>query len=220
MLSSFPILADKANSINTIVYVAVFVGIWVVSAIASAMNKKKEEERRRKLREELERAEREQLLRGEKAPPVGTIYDPQRPPLPPVIIGRDIEFPTPPPRQQRIPPKPGPAPRRQQSSRPQYQPAPPVAVPRPKQKKSKQRVNDQADALRGMTREQAGRAEPARPVSAAMPEPSVVASVNHPRAATVGATVIRKWLSPKTLRQQFILTEIFQKPVSMRERKW
>jgi len=34
---------------------------------------------------------------------------------------------------------------------------------------------------------------------------------------TVAAPAIRKWLRPATLRQQFILTELFQPPIALRE---
>jgi hypothetical protein len=36
-------------------------------------------------------------------------------------------------------------------------------------------------------------------------------------AVTVAAPAIRRWLTPTTLRQQFILTELFQAPIAMRE---
>jgi hypothetical protein len=45
--------------------------------------------------------------------------------------------------------------------------------------------------------------------------PRVVSSSAPP--VTVGATAIRRWLKPSTLRQQFILTELFQAPLSLRE---
>jgi hypothetical protein len=40
------------------------------------------------------------------------------------------------------------------------------------------------------------------------------------RPATVTAPVIRRWLQPATLRQQFILTELFQPPMSMRQERF
>ncbi len=39
----------------------------------------------------------------------------------------------------------------------------------------------------------------------------------RPQAPSVNADVIAKWMTPATLRQQFIITEIFQPPLSMRE---
>ncbi len=39
----------------------------------------------------------------------------------------------------------------------------------------------------------------------------------RPQAPSVNADVIAKWMKPATLRQQFIITEIFQPPLSMRE---
>jgi hypothetical protein len=39
----------------------------------------------------------------------------------------------------------------------------------------------------------------------------------RPQSPSVNAGVIAKWMTPATLRQQFIITEIFQPPLSMRE---
>ena len=61
---------------------------------------------------------------------------------------------------------------------------------------------------------------------AAPPPPAAEASASpitapalapRPAPLTVPAPVIRRWLTPTTLRQQFILTELFQPPLSMRE---
>ncbi len=41
----------------------------------------------------------------------------------------------------------------------------------------------------------------------------------RPAAPGAGAPAIAKWLTPRTLRQQFILTEIFQPPLAMREKR-
>ena len=47
----------------------------------------------------------------------------------------------------------------------------------------------------------------AQPVSSALSKPLVSAN----------SLALQKWLRPETLRQQFILTEIFQKPLALRE---
>lgn len=46
----------------------------------------------------------------------------------------------------------------------------------------------------------------------AVPAPSA-----RPQAPSVNAAVIAKWMTPATLRHQFVITEIFQPPLSMRE---
>lgn len=47
------------------------------------------------------------------------------------------------------------------------------------------------------------------------------ATAHHEIAQGVSAAAISRWLKPATLRQQFILTEIFQPPVTLRpEREW
>src|SRR5207253_3792032 len=45
------------------------------------------------------------------------------------------------------------------------------------------------------------------------PAPAPIST--HPKATTVGAVAINKWLRPATLRQQFILTELFQHPLAL-----
>jgi hypothetical protein len=70
-------------------------------------------------------------------------------------------------------------------------------------------------------------ARPAPPVAAKPPAPVVVAQtaaqvappaprpqVSH---VAVDATVLRRWLTPGTLRTQFILTEVFQPPLALRK---
>ncbi len=58
--------------------------------------------------------------------------------------------------------------------------------------------------------------------SAPEPIPAAVAAELNPRAhrqalPPVNAAVIAAWMKPDTLRKQFIITEIFQPPLSMRE---
>jgi hypothetical protein len=73
-----------------------------------------------------------------------------------------------------------------------------------------------------------------RPGQAAMPpppmpvQPAQAGRAAAPRAAAaqpvsvqaVKAPAISRWLKPATLRQQFILTEVFQPPVVMREERF
>jgi hypothetical protein len=90
---------------------------------------------------------------------------------------------------------------------------PNVQVPRSNMQAARQRMP--AAAVR--------RPAPPPPVIAQeIPQPviaSVKPVVTRPVVSPVSATapVIRKWLRPGTLRSQFILTEIFQKPLALRE---
>lgn len=54
------------------------------------------------------------------------------------------------------------------------------------------------------------------PVMLSRPAPAAPAA-HRPQTPGVHADALRQWLRPATLRQQFILTEILQKPLSMRE---
>lgn len=99
-----------------------------------------------------------------------------------------------------------------------------------------------AEQLRRMQGEPAGRTPPplpqrppeqpqqrrrgkrVQPVAAPPPPPaervveaSPITAAAKPVPPTVAAPTIRRWLTPATLRQQFILTELFQPPLSMRE---
>ena len=67
---------------------------------------------------------------------------------------------------------------------------------------------------------------PAVPAAVAKPTLAQAASVVTPRGAppppkpvisNVDAKVLARWLRPQTLRAQFILTEIFQPPLALRE---
>jgi hypothetical protein len=49
------------------------------------------------------------------------------------------------------------------------------------------------------------------------PPPAPVGRATHVALPAVNAAVLGKWMKPATLRTQFIITEIFQPPLSMRE---
>jgi len=61
----------------------------------------------------------------------------------------------------------------------------------------------------------------AQPVAPAMPISTPAPALEPPKRTAVTATapVIRRWLNPTTLRQQFILTEVFQPPLALREER-
>ena len=68
--------------------------------------------------------------------------------------------------------------------------------------------------------------KPAPVIAAAAPPPLVstqpVAAAAAPQSAvratpSASSTLLHRWMTPRTLRSQFILTEIFQPPLAMRE---
>jgi hypothetical protein len=58
----------------------------------------------------------------------------------------------------------------------------------------------------------------ARAAAAQRAAPSSLAAARKP-AVTVNATAIHSWLTPSVLQKQFILTEIFQPPLALREER-
>jgi len=76
--------------------------------------------------------------------------------------------------------------------------------------------------------QQASRLPPAPPLEREAPElpplPSAPRPIDAPPtsrekapAATANAAALSRWLTPETLRSQFILTEILQPPLALRE---
>jgi hypothetical protein len=63
--------------------------------------------------------------------------------------------------------------------------------------------------------EQVIKAATQQPPTAAAPAPSIV----HRPSAGIDAAVLRRWLRPQVLRNQFIFSEIFQPPLALRERE-
>ncbi len=57
---------------------------------------------------------------------------------------------------------------------------------------------------------------PMAPVLATQPYVNITQPPPRRKASTVDAVAMRKWLTPATLRHQFILTEILQPPLALR----
>lgn len=171
----------------------VAVGVfWVIAQIASALGKKKEQAKRERVRLELERNAHQR--RGPDWEQVA-----QTPPLPPPPVNRP---PAPQPYQSApqyppVPPRPPQQQQHRQPQRPARQPKPPKL---PKKKK-------QPPA-------------PPVPVLEEVEETrrTVVESTEQrkQREPRVGARELRTWLNPSTMRQQFIVTEILQPPLTLR----
>jgi hypothetical protein len=59
---------------------------------------------------------------------------------------------------------------------------------------------------------------PARPATNLAKPSAAVAAVSHTTPGGASAAAIRNWLRPVSLRKQFILTELLQPPISLREK--
>ena len=181
-----------------ITFIVIIVVIWTLSGIATAMNKKNEAQRRRQLALQLQRASTQSRPQS----------SPSSSPLRRISQGIASRFPDVllPPAPPRIPAPPTP-PRR-----------PPMP---PQKKKSQQRRVAAATQQRRVPAPPppapaSNFAQASAPLSTAAP----AAQSAHDRAAaskTVDAAALARWARPATLRQQFMLTEIFQPPLALRD---
>lgn len=167
MIDGWIILAaSDDSSIARIILGLVFVFIWIVSAALTQIAKKKEQERRRRVRES---------LAGHapvSAPPV-------------------------PAHKQQKPQTTLKSPRKVSTRPPVITPAIGPAAQRPTTSRL------------------------AAPALATQPVQTPAAHVSHPverrPVASATAIALHAWLRPATLRQQFILTEILQPPLALRD---
>ena len=189
------------------VFAMIFLFIWLISAFVSWVSKQQQQLRQRQLRLEAEQAAR--IGQRVSPPPPPRQRPMPQAPVPPrrppqrIAEGIAQRFPdvllppAPPPpipqQQQRQRPAPPPPPRPPQQRRQAKQPAPRRAVP----------------------------SLPAQPMVELTPADAPYVNITQPvartKAPTVDATAIHAWMTPATLRQQFILTELLQPPLSMRE---
>lgn len=188
-----------------IVFVIILIVIWTLSGIANWVSKQQEQERRRRLRE--------QMARAGLAPP--ETLTAQRPP------------------SRRRPSADAPAAGFRGAAGPQ-QSARRTSPQRPPQ------VPAQRAQAAPQKQKQRGRRQQATPlpppplptlafadqqVAAPMPPSPILQPISpaRPARATGGrradAPSLSRWLQPGTLRQQFILTEIFQPPLALREQQ-
>ena len=200
-----------------IIFIIVLVVIWAIIATTTASNKQKEMERRRALQAELQRMAMQRAANPTSAARMRA--------TPPQQISRGIaeRFPDvllpPSPQQQRHQPrqvmKPVPTMRVQQQ--PQMRRAvPPVPPPIPRRPASRRPAPPPkvSGHLQAEILPDAPAAAPAAAQSATTP---AITSRSQQHLAGVDASAIRRWAQPSRLRQQFILTEIFQPPLALRE---
>ena len=188
----------------------IFLFIWLVSAFVSWVNKQQQQLRQRRLRLEAEQAAR--IGRGPPPPPppppVRRQPMPQAPAAtrrPPQRIAEGIaqRFP-----DVLLPPAPPPIPQQQQRQRP----APPPPPPRPAQQRRPAKQQPPRRAVPSL---------PTQPMVELTPADAPYVNITQPaartKAPTVDASAIHAWMTPATLRQQFILTELLQPPLAMRD---
>lgn len=210
------ILADAEDALKLIFGLIVAV-VWGVGALASASKKKQKDlEAQREHQENWQRIEQEMRERAARAlgsaprpgqvpPPLPARPPTHVPPPPPPVFAsqRSVEsrpVASRPAVRQAVRAKPAPPPR-QVASRPGGQPAP----RRPKKQKAARLPT--APPLEELT-----------PVAARAASPAAESATAGERrgGAAANAAALSRWLTPTTLRSQFILTEILQPPLALR----
>ncbi|HEV2296639.1 MAG TPA: hypothetical protein VGR35_22540 [Tepidisphaeraceae bacterium] len=191
------ILAQEGSDLPKYIFGLIFFVIWVLSAFVSWINKRQQEAKRQRLREELERASRYGRTPAPEPPPTPPRPAPQR-----ISEGIAQRFP-----EVMLPP--APPPMRQQPPPQQRRPIPPKpqqSVRRPmKQPKPRRPVLTALPPLPALEE-----------VAPTTPYVNITQPAARAKPPTVDATGIKQWMTPATLRHQFILTEILQPPLAMR----
>jgi hypothetical protein len=198
-LSNFILAQGDIEISPKLIFGIIFLIIWGISAVVSWLNKQQQRARQRRIQMELEQAQRIGRMTNRPAPQPPPV---RRPAPQRISEGIAQRFP-----DVLLPPAPPPVPQQQRQR--------PVPLPPPR-------------APQHAPRRQSKQQPPRRAVPALPPEPmvdlapmevsstSVVQPVKRAKAPTVDAAAIRSWMTPNTLRQQFILTEILQPPLAMR----
>ena len=172
-------------------FALVLFAIFVLSSIASAISKQQDAARRRQVRQDIDPMGRQQLQ--QQLNPGYQVRHPE------MLASR----PRPPSRAQPRAPMPV-QPIAAMPQRPQQRQRPrrrgPAVLPPPPIPAM------QGNAPRSLVAQGA-----AKPVATKPAAPAPVQSVKAP--------AIARWLNPATLRQQFILTEVFQPPLAMRDER-
>ena len=191
----FPsILADSEDiPVKLIIFLIALVW-WGISALAKTIKggSAAQKERLRQVREAIERSQQTARQQGQQ-------YAPAK--RPPVQLAPAVA--------RRVPPPVRPKQRRA-----------PARVPVPTGKRPATNYNAMAQATTRPAQAPPPLPAPPQAQTKFAPESPPPAPVStHRRSVTVGAVAINKWLKPTTLRQQFILTELFQPPLALREPK-
>jgi hypothetical protein len=192
-------LAANDNDFGKVVIGLIFAVIWALSAAASAYSKKKQAEKQRKIREQAEAAAR-------NAPNWGDIAA-QNAPVPP--IDRPSPYPqrTSPQRPARVP-----MPSRQPAQVPPGRTQKKPKIRKPKPVPVAPAVAEVAAALQSVEPQIVTRP----PDDAYTRNQRDALGKFQKREGFVDAAALRAWLRPATLRHQFVLTEVLQKPLGLR----
>jgi outer membrane biosynthesis protein TonB len=204
-------LLVEADPTAKIIIGLVVGAIWLIGQVATAMTKKQDNAKRRSMQEEIELERARRASAGQQMQPTLNPEIARR--LPPIVLP-----PTPSSRKlQRVKPFRQPQPRQQQRPAQQRQAAQRPVAERPAQQQPAQRRVARPPAI----------APPALPVAIAAPSSAstkpiygssiadqAAAKLQRPRA---DAGTLQRWLTPRTLNQQFMLTEILQPPVALRD---
>lgn len=222
-------LAD-ADDYGKVVFGIIVAIIWGIGALINAAKKKqKDQQERVEHGENWARIEQEMRQRAAAAQaalsrPPGQAYAPppmrSPPPLPPQAY------------QPAPPPPPVFAPTRSIQgpyvpSQPVHRPMPPRMTQRSVQRPAQRPVPvRRAPAMNQPAQRKAKKpvrppeAPPVPPAEPVVPIASLAAISNQAagrESAAANASALSRWLTPKTLRSQFILTEILQPPLALRE---
>jgi hypothetical protein len=186
-----PILADDMSKFFTVVVIAI---VWGIGAIASAVKKANEEAARRRASQPT--IPRPVSSQRQTPTPIG-----RRP-----VVAQGS-------RRAPIPPRPAIAQQAQLWAQMTGRSTPPAlpqrrVIPSPPPLRQPAPPPPRVATAPRMARPAA---QPAAAVDQAAPRAHRTAS------AAVGAAVIRRWLRPGVLRRQFILTELLQPPLALRE---
>jgi len=206
------ILAESENSIIGKIIPFIFVLIWVISGIVGSLSKKKRQEEVRQRAEE---------AIGNS--PVDFNVDLDLPPRPvPSVRGQK---PSPPPVPQHA------MERHRTAERDPVRTMPTKTAPRLATGSREQetvarrkRMTQQVERDRVAAARKLAAFEASQPVAVANAvaeaRPNQFMPARATRSVGAEAPAISRWLTPKTLRSQFILTEVFQPPVALRPERF
>lgn len=185
------ILAAGDNGMEIVIGVIIFI-IWAISGLAQAATKqqKKQRQKSRRLAEIRQRIEAEQQQVARRGRQIN-----------PTVARRQPAVPTLPVNYGRTPAM-----------------RPPPAIP-PARRVAVRRPAPPPVSVTPVTR----LAEPAAQTKPPLSQTQVGSGnekLDRPKPLGATAQTIAGWLKPATLRQQFILTEIFQPPVALRDSSW
>ena len=201
----------ESDDIGKIIFGIIALIFWAVGAMASSAKKQREAQRRRELLEAdrfeppPQRSPPPPIVRP--APPMMQPNVPQPPPVRPVPPLPPRVAPAPPRLQAPQVPRvmtPAPPQRRKQLPKKQPRRVAPVPPRIPMPVPARAQADEDAASTPSVLASEIRSAEETKAAAAAARKPAVT------------ATTLSRWLTPGTLRSQFILTEVLQPPLAMR----